>query len=556
MKAWVVLSVLMSFPARANAQVLDWMQVVSTPQVEAATDGDYDPLWGLTVAGTTEGWVGTTPGGPSAQDAWIARHDRSGALLWRRQLVGASTQYTWGACTGADGGAWMTGVTYAALTGTHGGFTDPFVAKYDSNGSLVALRQFAGAGSDYSSGMFHDGASGVWLCGDTQSALFGSHAGSEDAWLLHLDSTGATLQALQFGTSARDSASAITAEPSGGFYVVGSTTGSLFAPSSGDYDPWLSRRAMDGSALWSVQLGTTNREIPRAVLADSGGVWWVVESLQFAGPNVGDSLQLRRHDGAGNLLWSQTIDSGVTESNSSLAIAGNGEVYLSYSTFETVGGMIGTIIRSYVRRYGALGQLLTSWETNHAPGAHERALFLVSDDAGGVFTGGDTVVSTGPFTNDANAWIARYFECRTVSYCTAGTSSGGCTPTLSSVGVPRASATSGFTLTASGVDGQRSGLFLYGVSGPEQLVWGNGGTSYSCVRSPLQRMTAMNSGGTSGACNGTLSQDWNAFRAANPSTLGAPFSVGDSVWVQAWFRDPPALQSTQRTQALAFSHCP
>jgi len=55
--------------------------------------------------------------------------------------------------------------------------------------------------------------------------------------------------------------------------------------------------------------------------------------------------------------------------------------------------------------------------------------------------------------------IARYeFVCAQQAYCTAGTSTNGCTATLQSAGTPSASAAAGFTLSASNVDGQKSGL--------------------------------------------------------------------------------------------------
>ena len=61
--------------------------------------------------------------------------------------------------------------------------------------------------------------------------------------------------------------------------------------------------------------------------------------------------------------------------------------------------------------------------------------------------------------------------------------------------------------------------------------------------------------GSTGACDGALVLDWNAFIAANPTALGAPFAGGDSVDVQAWFRDPPSPKSTSLSNALTFVVC-
>lgn len=90
-----------------------------------------------------------------------------------------------------------------------------------------------------------------------------------------------------------------------------------------------------------------------------------------------------------------------------------------------------------------------------------------------------------------------------------------------------------------------------GIRGPKLVSW-NGGTGFACVRAPFRRTGGTNSGGTSGLCDGSFSIDWNAFVAANPSTLGAPFIGGETVWAQCWFRDPGAPGTTSFSDALRF----
>ncbi len=142
------------------------------------------------------------------------------------------------------------------------------------------------------------------------------------------------------------------------------------------------------------------------------------------------------------------------------------------------------------------------------------------------------------------------------AYCTPGTTSNGCTPTLDATGVPSVSASSGFVLSANGVEGQKAGLIFYGVSGRNALPWAPGSTSFFCVKSPTQRLPSASSGGTANQCDGVLSNDLAAYLFANPSSLGMPFSPGDVVQAQAWFRDPPAVKTTNLTGGLEFTWCP
>jgi hypothetical protein len=142
------------------------------------------------------------------------------------------------------------------------------------------------------------------------------------------------------------------------------------------------------------------------------------------------------------------------------------------------------------------------------------------------------------------------------TYCTAGTTTNSCTPSMSGTGTPDANAGSGFTITASGVEGQKAGILFYGISGQLIQPWATGSSSFLCVKPPTQRTGTQTSGGTVNACDGTLSLDWNAYIAANPTALGSPFMGGQQVVAQGWFRDPPAPKTTNLTDALQFVVCP
>jgi hypothetical protein len=143
-----------------------------------------------------------------------------------------------------------------------------------------------------------------------------------------------------------------------------------------------------------------------------------------------------------------------------------------------------------------------------------------------------------------------------VTYCTAGISTNLCVPAISASGSPSIAASSGFSINVANVEGQKQGLVFYGVSGRTATVWGVGGSSYQCVKSPTQRTQAQSSGGTSGLCDGVLSEDWLAYLAAHPLALGQPFSAGTTVNAQAWYRDPPAVKTSNLSNALEFVTAP
>lgn len=142
------------------------------------------------------------------------------------------------------------------------------------------------------------------------------------------------------------------------------------------------------------------------------------------------------------------------------------------------------------------------------------------------------------------------------TYCTTGISTNGCVPTLSTTGTPSAAATNGFVITCSNLEGQKQSLAFYGVSGPKATIWAPGSTSYLCVKSPVKRIDGQNTGGTAGLCDGTYSTDWLDYIANHPVALGVPFSAGDVVNLQVWYRDPSAPQFTNLSGGLQWTMAP
>jgi len=145
-----------------------------------------------------------------------------------------------------------------------------------------------------------------------------------------------------------------------------------------------------------------------------------------------------------------------------------------------------------------------------------------------------------------------------MNYCTSSTSSSGCSASIYATVSPSASLATPCNITVAGVEGQKSGLFFYGTDNssftPE--LWAPGSTSFLCVKPPTQRTAIQNSGGASNACDGSYSLDWNAYQTANPLALGNPFSAGDKVYAQVWFRDPLAVKSTNLSNAIEMTYVP
>jgi subtilisin-like proprotein convertase family protein len=143
-------------------------------------------------------------------------------------------------------------------------------------------------------------------------------------------------------------------------------------------------------------------------------------------------------------------------------------------------------------------------------------------------------------------------------YCTAGTSSNGCVPAISANAQPSVTLAHPCSIAIANVEGQKFGIVFYGVNNTNfsPTPWANGSNSFLCVKGPTQRTGTTNSGGTITQCNGVLNLNWNTYQTNNPGSVGNPFSVGNHVYVQGWYRDPPAPKTTNLTNALDMTMTP
>lgn len=161
---------------------------------------------------------------------------------------------------------------------------------------------------------------------------------------------------------------------------------------------------------------------------------------------------------------------------------------------------------------------------------------------------GDTNAALDLFVRDRGS------VCSMASYCTAGTTTNGCVPSIAGIGTPSSTASTGFDVVVSALEGGKVGLIFYGLC-PAAVPWALNSPSYRCVSYPVQRTGATNSGGTPGQCDGELRVDFNAWLQAHPTALGSPFFAGEVLYAQGWFRDSGAPKGTNLSDGLRFALC-
>jgi hypothetical protein len=180
------------------------------------------------------------------RDIFLAKYDKNGALLWAKSAGGAANDQALAVKTLADGSMLLTGYFCAGSTqacsaefnssttlNASAPDQDIFVARYDSNGTLLWAQGFGSAALDEGKAITMTADAKVVVVGSfctgstsacTLSAGDFSEAsqGGEDAFILTLSGTDGTAQALQvLGSAGDDVAHSIGVWPDGHVLVGG-----------------------------------------------------------------------------------------------------------------------------------------------------------------------------------------------------------------------------------------------------------------------------------------------------------------------------------------------
>ncbi|MCC7012419.1 MAG: hypothetical protein IT454_07665 [Planctomycetes bacterium] len=570
--------------ALAHGQAtLRWRRVYNDP----AHPGSADSILASAVASNGDVyWVGdhatfTTTGGIDLRST-LNKNSAQGALLWSVGLTPALDTRIKQVLLDPSGDVVLIGVV-----GVYYNYPDVIVAKFAPNGTLRWQRQFGGVFNDYDTGIGSvDAAGNISIVGNFQygsifSELFVRVYDPLGNLLSHNGINGPAANA--------DVLHAMAALPGGDFAIAGESANGGFVArfTSAGTLAWIDvtptpdpnwslpfhRLAVDSSGRIAA---TGYRAVPGTgyvvgllKVFDVNGAPLLTRTLGGAFGGNAHAVEFASDDslwfaGAARLNNQGDTDCVIEHFDTSLALLGS-NTYDTQSNYDGVRRVIpGENGEAWV--LAGDSQLLecnstagVSWaQALTQPGAGEVLYSLQRVAPGsGAFVGTGSVDVSGS-GNDYDALLERFDV--TVfphSYCTAGTSANGCSATLSASALPSASAATACTLTVGGVDGQRAGVIFYGLA-QTALPWCStgAGASFLCVKAPTMRTGARSSGGTSGACDGQLTLDWNAFHAAHPYALGAPWQAGDIVYVQGWFRDALACKSTAMSDALALKLVP
>ena len=169
------------------------------------------------------------------EDAWIAKLDENGEIIWDKVFGGSQNEEVFSGIKTTDGGYAVCGYTESKGAGGY----DAWIAKLDENGEIVWDKAFGGIEAEVANSIIQTGDGGYVLAGYTWS----EGAGREDAWVIKLDENGEIVWDKTFGGSDEDVARCIIQAEDGGYVLAGYTE----SKGAGRYDAWVMKLDEEGN---------------------------------------------------------------------------------------------------------------------------------------------------------------------------------------------------------------------------------------------------------------------------------------------------------------------
>lgn len=306
---------------RTSDPALAWNTFLGGKADDTAAAAARLPEGGLVVVGTSAGSWGTPvrPFEGGGADAFVARLDATGHLLWSTFLGGPGQDVAADVAVAADGtvlvGGWSAASWGSPIRAFGGGASDGFVAALDGNGALLWHTFLGGDGRDRIAAVDAGGGSpvAVGTSGKTWGSPVRAFRGTTDVMAVQLDPGGALRWLTFVGGQGADQGFGVAVRPSGGAFVTGAASEAFGSPvrsyTAGE-DALVAALDPDGRLQWVTFLGGLGADLARAVAvapADAGalvagrsGATWGAPMLAFAGRSDG---LVARLDAAGSLLW-------------------------------------------------------------------------------------------------------------------------------------------------------------------------------------------------------------------------------------------------------------
>jgi hypothetical protein len=325
-----------------KAQNWEWVTKSGGTNADLTWGVSTDPSGNVFTTGSFSGTAtfgSTSLISSGGTDIFIAKQDVSGTYLWAVKAGGTGTEEGLSIAVDAAGNSFVTG--YFNGTTTFGSTTltssnkDAFLARYDNAGTLVWVVQAGGTGIDIGNKVSISGSgnhaivcvAGIYNGTGTFGTTSLTSAGTQDLFVMSYDGGGNFTWANSFGGTSTDAAKAIAQDATGNIYLAGdfqgtATFGSYSLTATGaTIDVFIAKLTSAGVVSWIRQGTGNNNDFVQAITVDRAGNIYasgMYSSSTFSFGTVslsvatGLSGYLVKYNNAGTEQWIRRVVTGAS----------------------------------------------------------------------------------------------------------------------------------------------------------------------------------------------------------------------------------------------------
>ena len=334
---------------------LQWQKTYGGTLSDGAYAVEINPNGGYYVAGHSRSNDGDASGNHGAIDFWVLKLDALGVVIWQKSLGGSGTDVARAICVSPDGGVVVAGGSNSIngdISGAHGGgYFDAWVVKLDASGNLVWQNPLGGSNSEEAFSVISTSDGGYMVAGYTSSnnGNVSGFKGTNDYWVVKLNSNGILQWQKCLGGTKGDSARDIIQTLDGGYLVVGESqsndgdvTGHFGASNTPDY--WAVKIDASGNIIWEKSYGGTNYDYARAVCQTTDGNFGIVGTTDSSNGQVSSYFGTQDYwmvliDGTGSVIWDKSLG-GTNMDNAYSVIQTQDEGFVVIGTSSSTNGHV------------------------------------------------------------------------------------------------------------------------------------------------------------------------------------------------------------------------
>lgn len=344
--------ILLSFVSRA--QFLEWARSAGELSRDAGRGVCVDNNGNVIVTGYFSGKIrfdGVLYEGRGTDDAFVAKYNSNGDLLWVKTAGGPLDDVSIGVAADAEGNIFIAGsfdsiafFDNVLLTSTGG--LDGFIAKYSPEGNLLWVKKMGGVSNDAAFGVAADNKGNAYVIGDFQGfAAFGNSVltsrGNKDVFVVKFDGNGNVAWSHRAGGNQEDLGLGIAADIEGGCYITGAFknsadfgTDELFTPSVSS-DIFIAKIDSAGIWEWAEQAGSLTGDAGYAITVDkeknayitgyfSAEAYFGTHTIMSRGYN---DIFVAKYGAKGLCLWATNEGYKGLDIGTGIAVADDGSVF-------------------------------------------------------------------------------------------------------------------------------------------------------------------------------------------------------------------------------------